>query len=242
MLEVNNITVQFKNNTILENVSLSIEKGEVVSIIGPSGSGKSTLIRCMNQLVKPAQGSIVFNGEEINDKNINKMREHIGMVFQQFELFPHLTVMENMILAPVMLKKMKKEEAIEKACKLLDRVNLLDKKDAYPLSLSGGQKQRIAIVRSLILNPEIMLFDEPTSALDPENVKEVLDVIKDLAKEGMTICVVTHELGFAREVSTRVLFVDQKTILADGKPDEVLVNPVNPRIKEFLDNVQSFHM
>ncbi len=242
MLEVNNITVQFKNNTILENVSLSIEKGEVVSIIGPSGSGKSTLIRCMNQLVKPVQGSIVFNGEEINDKNINKMREHIGMVFQQFELFPHLTVMENMILAPVMLKKMKKEEAIEKACKLLDRVNLLDKKDAYPLSLSGGQKQRIAIVRSLILNPEIMLFDEPTSALDPENVKEVLDVIKDLAKEGMTICVVTHELGFAREVSTRVLFVDQKTILADGKPDEVLVNPVNPRIKEFLDNVQSFHM
>lgn len=242
MLEVNNITVQFKNNTILENVSLSIEKGEVVSIIGPSGSGKSTLIRCMNQLVKPAQGSIVFNGEEITDKNINKMREHIGMVFQQFELFPHLTVMENMILAPVMLKKMKKEEAIEKACKLLERVNLLDKKDAYPLSLSGGQKQRIAIVRSLILNPEIMLFDEPTSALDPENVKEVLDVIKDLAKEGMTICVVTHELGFAREVSTRVLFVDQKTILADGKPDEVLVNPVNPRIKEFLDNVQSFHM
>ncbi len=242
MLEVNNITVQFKNNTILENVSLSIEKGEVVSIIGPSGSGKSTLIRCMNQLVKPVQGSIVFNGEEINDKNINKMREHIGMVFQQFELFPHLTVMENMILAPVMLKKMKKEEAIEKACKLLERVNLLDKKDAYPLSLSGGQKQRIAIVRSLILNPEIMLFDEPTSALDPENVKEVLDVIKDLAKEGMTICVVTHELGFAREVSTRVLFVDQKTILADGKPDEVLVNPVNPRIKEFLDNVQSFHM
>lgn len=242
MLEVNNITVQFKNNTILENVSLSIEKGEVVSIIGPSGSGKSTLIRCMNQLVKPIKGSIVFNGEEINDKNINKMREHIGMVFQQFELFPHLTVMENMILAPVMLKKMKKEEAIEKACKLLDRVNLLDKKDAYPLSLSGGQKQRIAIVRSLILNPEIMLFDEPTSALDPENVKEVLDVIKDLAKEGMTICVVTHELGFAREVSTRVLFVDQKTILADGKPEEVLVNPVNPRIKEFLDNVQSFHM
>ena len=242
MLEVNNITVQFKNNTILENVSLSIEKGEVVSIIGPSGSGKSTLIRCMNQLVKPAQGSIVFNGEEITEKNINKMREHIGMVFQQFELFPHLTVMENMILAPVMLKKMKKEEAITKACKLLERVNLLDKKDAYPLSLSGGQKQRIAIVRSLILNPEIMLFDEPTSALDPENVKEVLDVIKDLAKEGMTICVVTHELGFAREVSTRVLFVDQKTILADGKPDEVLVNPVNPRIKEFLDNVQSFHM
>lgn len=242
MLEVNNITVQFKNNTILENVSLSIEKGEVVSIIGPSGSGKSTLIRCMNQLVKPAQGSIVFNGEEITEKNINKMREHIGMVFQQFELFPHLTVMENMILAPVMLKKMKKEEAITKASKLLERVNLLDKKDAYPLSLSGGQKQRIAIVRSLILNPEIMLFDEPTSALDPENVKEVLDVIKDLAKEGMTICVVTHELGFAREVSTRVLFVDQKTILADGKPDEVLVNPVNPRIKEFLDNVQSFHM
>ncbi len=242
MLEVNNITVKFKENIILENVSLSINQGEVVSIIGPSGSGKSTLIRCMNQLVKPISGSISFNGVEITEKNINKMREHIGMVFQQFELFPHLTVLENMTLAPVMLKKMTKEEAKTKACELLERVNLLDKKDAYPLSLSGGQKQRIAIVRSLILNPEIMLFDEPTSALDPENVKEVLDVIKELAQTGMTICIVTHELGFAKEVSTRVLFVDQKTILADGKPEEVLVNPKNERIKEFLDNVQTFHM
>ncbi len=242
MLEVNNITVKFKENIILENVSLSINQGEVVSIIGPSGSGKSTLIRCMNQLVKPISGSISFNGVEITEKNINKMREHIGMVFQQFELFPHLTVLENMTLAPVMLKKMTKEEAKSKACELLERVNLLDKKDAYPLSLSGGQKQRIAIVRSLILNPEIMLFDEPTSALDPENVKEVLDVIKELAQTGMTICIVTHELGFAKEVSTRVLFVDQKTILADGKPEEVLVNPKNERIKEFLDNVQTFHM
>ncbi len=242
MLEVNNITVKFKDNVILENVSLTINSGEVVSIIGPSGSGKSTLIRSMNHLVVPVSGSISFEGEEITEKNINKMREHIGMVFQQFELFPHLTVLENMTLAPVLLKKMTKEEANKKALELLERVNLLDKKDAYPLSLSGGQKQRIAIVRSLILNPEIMLFDEPTSALDPEMVKEVLDVIKELALSGMTICIVTHELGFAKEVSSRVLFVDQKQILADGTPEEVLVHPTNPRIQDFLEKVESFHM
>ncbi len=242
MLEVNNITVKFKDNIILENVSLTINSGEVVSIIGPSGSGKSTLIRSMNHLVVPVSGSISFEGEEITEKNINKMREHIGMVFQQFELFPHLTVLENMTLAPVLLKKMTKEEANKKALELLERVNLLDKKDAYPLSLSGGQKQRIAIVRSLILNPEIMLFDEPTSALDPEMVKEVLDVIKELALSGMTICIVTHELGFAKEVSSRVLFVDQKQILADGTPEEVLVHPTNPRIQDFLEKVESFHM
>ncbi len=242
MLEVNNITVKFKDNIILENVSLTINSGEVVSIIGPSGSGKSTLIRSMNHLVVPVSGSISFEGEEKTEKNINKMREHIGMVFQQFELFPHLTVLENMTLAPVLLKKMTKEEAKTKALELLERVNLLDKKDAYPLSLSGGQKQRIAIVRSLILNPEIMLFDEPTSALDPEMVKEVLDVIKELALSGMTICIVTHELGFAKEVSSRVLFVDQKQILADGTPEEVLVHPTNPRIQDFLEKVESFHM
>lgn len=242
MLEVKNITVKFKDNIILEDVSVTINKGEVVSIIGPSGSGKSTLIRSMNRLVQPVSGSIYFEGEEITDKNINQMREHIGMVFQQFELFPHLTVLQNMTLAPVLLKKMSKKEAEEKALVLLERVNLLDKKDAYPLSLSGGQKQRIAIVRSLILNPEIMLFDEPTSALDPEMVKEVLDVIKELAESGMTICIVTHELGFAREVSSRVLFVDQKKILADGTPDDVLNHPINERIKDFLSKVQSFHM
>ena len=211
MIELSNVTVKYYNkNVILENVDLKINKGEVVSIIGPSGSGKSTLIRTMNHLVVPTEGEVKFLGEVINQKNIDRMRQHIGMVFQQFELFPHLSVLENMILAPVELKKMTKEEAEAKAKDLLKRVNLLDKIDAYPESLSGGQKQRIAIVRSLILNPDIMLFDEPTSALDPEMVNEVLDVIKELALSGMTICVVTHELGFAKQVSTRVLFVDQK--------------------------------
>ena len=181
MLELNNVSVSYKKNNVLEDINLTINKGEVVSIIGPSGSGKSTLIRTMNHLVIPTNGTIKFMGEEINEKNIDKMRQHIGMVFQQFELFPHLSVLENMILAPVTLKKLSKEEAIEKAKSLLERVNLLDKADAYPDSLSGGQKQRIAIVRSLILNPDIMLFDEPTSALDPEMVNEVLEVIKELA-------------------------------------------------------------
>ena len=242
MLELSNVFVSYKKNSVLEDISLTINKGEVVSIIGPSGSGKSTLIRTMNNLVIPTSGTIKFMGEEINEKNIDKMRQHIGMVFQQFELFPHLTVLENMILAPVTLKKLTKEEATEKAKSLLERVNLLDKADAYPDSLSGGQKQRIAIVRSLILNPDIMLFDEPTSALDPEMVNEVLEVIKELAESGMTICVVTHELGFAKQVSTRVLFVDQKKILEDSTPKEIFDNPKTERLKEFLSKCQSFHV
>ena len=243
MLELNNVTVKYFNkNVILEDINLTVKKGEVISIIGPSGSGKSTLIRTMNHLVIPTSGKVLFKGEELNDKNIDQMRQHIGMVFQQFELFPHLSVLENMILAPVMLKKMTKEEAISKSKELLKRVNLLDKINMYPDSLSGGQKQRIAIVRSLILNPEIMLFDEPTSALDPEMVNEVLQVIKELADSGMTICVVTHELGFAREVSTRVLFVDQKKILEDGTPDEIFNRPKSERLKEFLSKCQSFHI
>ena len=242
MLELNNVSVSYKKNNVLEDINLTINKGEVVSIIGPSGSGKSTLIRTMNHLVIPTNGTIKFMGEEINEKNIDKMRQHIGMVFQQFELFPHLSVLENMILAPVTLKKLSKEEAIEKAKSLLERVNLLDKADAYPDSLSGGQKQRIAIVRSLILNPDIMLFDEPTSALDPEMVNEVLEVIKELAESGMTICVVTHELGFAKQVSTRVLFVDQKKILEDSTPNEIFNNPKTERLKEFLSKCQSFHV
>jgi len=196
----------------------------------------------MNHLVKPTTGVVKFKGEEINDKNIDEMRQHIGMVFQQFELFPHLTVLENMILAPVTLKKMTKDEAINKARELLKRVNLLDKIDSYPDSLSGGQKQRIAIVRSLILNPEIMLFDEPTSALDPEMVKEVLDVIKELAKSGMTCCIVTHELGFAKEVSSRILFVDNTKILEDGTPEEIFNYPKTYRLQEFLSKVNSFHL
>lgn len=238
MLKLNNVSVMFDNDSILENINLHIKKGEVVCIIGPSGSGKSTLLRTMNHLVVPTDGEIYFKDTLIEEKNINTIREHIGMVFQAFELFPHLSVLENMILAPVALKKMSKEDAIEKAKELLEKVNLSDKINAYPNSLSGGQKQRIAIVRSLIMNPEVMLFDEPTSALDPEMVKEVLQVIKDLAKTGMTICIVTHEMEFAKEISTRVLFVDQKKILADGTATEIFSNSTNnDRIKEFLSKI-----
>lgn len=234
MLTLNNVTVSFDNDTILENINLTINEGEIVCIIGPSGSGKSTLIRTMNHMVVPTSGSIIFKGQELTNKNINSIREQIGMVFQSFELFPHLSVLDNLILAPVYLKKLSKEEAINKAKELLTRVNLLDKIDAYPNTLSGGQKQRIAIVRSLLMNPDMMLFDEPTSALDPEMVKEVLQVIKDLAKTGMTIAIVTHEMEFAKEVATRVLFVDQKSILADDTPINVFNNCNNERVKEFL--------
>ena len=234
MLTLNNVTVSFDNDTILENINLTINEGEIVCIIGPSGSGKSTLIRTMNHMVVPTSGSIVFKGEELTSKNINMMRQHIGMVFQAFELFPHLSVLDNLILAPTYLKKMSKEEAINKAKELLTRVNLLDKIDSYPSSLSGGQKQRIAIVRSMLMNPDMMLFDEPTSALDPEMVKEVLQVIKDLAKTGMTIAIVTHEMEFAKEIASRVLFVDQKSILADDTPENVFNNSNNDRVKEFL--------
>ncbi len=244
MLEVKNVTVTFLDDgkTVLDDVSLTVNNGEVISIIGPSGSGKSTLIRCMNHLVKPTKGEILLDGTLITDKNINEMRGKIGMVFQQFELFPHLSVLDNMILAPTMLKKMNKEEATKKAMELLKRVNLEDKATAYPGTLSGGQKQRIAIVRALILEPEIMLFDEPTSALDPEMVKEVLDVIKELAESGMTICVVTHELGFAKQVSSKVIFVDDKKIVESGTPDEIFNAPKSLRLKEFLETCEAFHI
>ena len=237
MLTLNNVTITFENQNILENINLEVKKGEIISIIGPSGSGKSTLIRCMNHMVVPSNGYVSFKDEILTEKNIDEIRQHIGMVFQAFELFPHLTVLENLILAPVHLKKMSKEEAINKAKELLVRVNLLDKINVYPNTLSGGQKQRIAIVRSLLMNPEIMLFDEPTSALDPEMVKEVLQVIKGLAESGMTICIVTHEMAFAKEISTRVLFVDQKSILADGSVDEVFNNPKNDRLIDFLSKI-----
>ncbi len=237
MLTLKNITVSYQSNIILDDINLTIDKGEVVSIIGPSGSGKSTLIRTMNYLVEPKMGEVIFEGEAISNKNINEIRKKIGMVFQQFELFPHLTVLDNMILAPVELKIMTKNAAIEKAMELLERVNLKDKASSYPLKLSGGQKQRIAIVRALMMNPEVMLFDEPTSALDPEMVNEVLEVIRDLAKSGMTICIVTHEMKFAKEVSTRVLFVDQKKIVEDGSPIEVFNNPKSERLKEFFSKV-----
>ncbi len=237
MLKLNNVTVSFEDDIILQDINLTIKKGEVVSIIGPSGSGKSTLVRTMNHMVIPSKGDVYFKGEKLDEKNINSIREHIGMVFQAFELFPHLTVLENLILAPVHLKKLTKEEAINKAKELLSRVNLLDKINYYPSSLSGGQKQRIAIVRSLLMNPSVMLFDEPTSALDPEMVKEVLNVIKDLANSGMTICIVTHEMEFAKEISSRVLFVDQKQILEDASPLELFNNPKHPRLKEFFSKI-----
>ena len=237
MIELKNATVSYKDKCVLSNINLQIKKGEIVCIIGPSGSGKSTLIRTINRLVVPVSGEVLFMGQALNDKNINKIREKMGMVFQQFELFPHLTVLQNMILAPVHLKKMTKEAAIVKAKELLERVNLSDKINSYPEQLSGGQKQRIAIVRSLIMEPEALLFDEPTSALDPEMVKEVLQVIKDLANTGITICIVTHEMKFAKEISDRILFVDEKTILEDDNPNEIFDNPKTDRLKEFLSKV-----
>ena len=234
MLELKNVYVSYNDKSILENINLTINDGDVVAIIGPSGAGKSTLIRTMNLLVEPTKGSVLFNGVMLTKDNINKMRENIGMVFQQFELFPHLSVLDNMVLAPVKLNKMKKADAIIKAKELLNKVNLANKIDAFPNSLSGGEKQRVAIVRSLMLDPKMMLFDEPTSALDPEMVKEVLNVIKQLAKNKMTICIVTHEMKFAYEVSNRVLFVDQKKIIADDKPEIIFNNPNEERVKEFF--------
>lgn len=238
MLKLSNVSVIFDGtDLVLEDINLHVKKGEIVCIIGPSGSGKSTLIRTMNHMVEPTSGEIYFKDEKLTKDNINNIRQHIGMVFQAFELFPHLSVLENMILAPVILKKATKEEAIIKAKELLTKVNLLDKIDAYPNTLSGGQKQRIAIVRSLIMNPEVMLFDEPTSALDPEMVKEVLEVIKTLAKTGLTTCIVTHEMAFVKEIATRVLFVDQHKIIEEGTPEEIFNNPKTERLKEFLSKI-----
>ena len=224
---------------VLRGVSEHIAKGEVVSIIGPSGGGKSTFLRCLNLLEKPEKGQIIFEGVEItNEKvDINLHRQKMGMVFQHFNVFPHLSVMKNITLAPVLLGKRTQAEAEEQAESLLNRVGLLDKKDEHPSRLSGGQKQRLAIVRALAMEPDVMLFDEPTSALDPEMVGEVLDVIKALVKSGMTSVIVTHEMGFAREVSDRILFMDGGVIAESGKPDELMNNPQNPRTKEFLSKV-----
>ncbi len=239
IIEVKKLTKAFGELVVLENVDLDIHKGEVVCIIGPSGGGKSTLLRCLNLLEEPTDGNIIFEGKDITDPkcNINKLRQKIGMVFQQFNLFPHMSVMKNITIAPIKLLGMKKEQAEEEGMKLLRRVGLADKADAYPNQLSGGQKQRIAIVRALMMKPEVMLFDEPTSALDPEMVGEVLEVMKNLATEGMTMAVVTHEMGFAREVADRILFVCDRGIAEQGKPEEIFSNPSNPRTKQFLQSV-----
>lgn len=239
MIKIKNLNKSFGDIRVLKGIDLEMDKGEIMAIVGPSGSGKSTLLRCMNLLEVPTEGEIIFEGSNIADKkvNIDEIRQKIGMVFQNFNLFPHKTVLENITLAPILLKKMSKVEADKKAEYLLDRVGLLDKKDAYPAQLSGGQKQRIAIARALAMEPDMMLFDEPTSALDPEMVKEVLDVIKELAKEGMTMAIVTHEMGFAKEVADRVIFVDGGKIVEDDTPEAVFNNPTHPRTQEFLAKI-----
>ncbi|MBO7162410.1 MAG: amino acid ABC transporter ATP-binding protein [Clostridia bacterium] len=239
MISVKNLSKNFGDLQVLKNVSLDIQKGEKVIIVGPSGSGKSTLLRCLNLLEIPTSGNIIFDNTDITDKkcDINRIRRRMGMVFQNFNLFPHMTVLENISLAPVMTKRLSKEEADKKAKSLLERVGLSDKANAYPSQLSGGQKQRIAIVRALAMDPDVMLFDEPTSALDPEMVGEVLEVMRELAENNMTMVVVTHEMAFAREAATRVLFMDEGHILEDAPPEEFFQNPKNPRVKEFLSKI-----
>lgn len=238
-VKVSNLKKSFGSLEVLKDINLEVHEGEVVCLIGPSGSGKSTFLRCINQLETATAGSIIVDDIEITDRkvDINKVRENVGMVFQQFNLFPHLTVKQNITMAPVELKIMNKADADKKAVELLTRVGLADKKDAYPTQLSGGQQQRVAIVRALAMNPDLMLFDEPTSALDPEMVGEVLDVMKDLARQKMTMIVVTHEMGFAREVADRVLFMDGGYIVEEGTPDQVFGNPKNPRTISFLNKV-----
>ncbi len=238
-VKVTNLHKYFGKLEVLRGIDMTVSEGEVVCLIGPSGSGKSTLLRCLNKLEESTKGEIIVDGYLISDKktNINKVRENIGMVFQQFNLFAHMSVLKNIMFAPVELKIMTKEQAKEKAMTLLERVGLADKANVYPHQLSGGQKQRVAIARALAMNPDIMLFDEPTSALDPEMVGEVLQVMKELAAEGMTMVVVTHEMGFAREVADRVLFMDEGVICEQGTPEEVFGNPQQERTKDFLRKV-----
>lgn len=239
MLEVRNLKKSFGKNEVLKGIDENIKKGEVVCVIGPSGSGKSTFLRCLNLLEEPTSGDVFLDGEKINDPSvdINKVREKLGMVFQNFNLFPHKTVLENIIMAPVKVKGQSVEDATVKAEELLKTVGLLDKKNEYPKSLSGGQKQRVAIARALAMDPEAMLFDEPTSALDPEMVGDVLQVMKDLSEQGMTMVVVTHEMGFAREVADRVVFLDEGYLVEEGTPEEIFDNPKEDRVKDFLSKV-----
>lgn len=239
LIEVNNLCKAFGDHVVLNKISTDIRQGEVVAIIGPSGCGKSTFLRSLNLLELPTSGTINFEGTDITSPSvdINKTRQKIGMVFQQFNLFPHLTIKDNIMLAPVKLGIMNKEDAAKKAYELLERVGLPEKADEYPAMLSGGQKQRIAIARSLAMNPDVMLFDEPTSALDPEMVGEVLELMKQLARDGMTMVVVTHEMGFAREVASRVMFIDEAQIKEENTPQEFFANPKNPRLRDFLSKV-----
>ena len=239
MIDVKNLYKSFGDHEVLKGVNEHIDKGEKVVIIGPSGSGKSTFLRCLNLLEEPTSGSIIFEGQNITSRetDINIVRRKMGMVFQQFNLFPHLTVKENIKLAPIKLKTMTEPEAEKRAVQLLERVGLPDKADSYPVQLSGGQQQRIAIARALAMNPDVMLFDDPTSALDPEMVGEVLELMKELAEDGMTMVVVTHEMGFAREVATRVLFMDGGNIVEQNEPKTFFANPQHPRLKDFLSKV-----
>ncbi len=239
IIKVDHMTKSYGDNVVLEDINTVVNKGDIIAIIGPSGCGKSTFIRTLNLLEKPDSGSVFLDGQDLMDKkvDINKMRQKVGMVFQHFNLFPNLTIRENITLAPVKTKLLSKEEASKKADELLERVGLSDKADAYPDTLSGGQKQRIAIIRSLAMNPEIILFDEPTSALDPEMVGEVLELMKELAREGMTMVVVTHEMGFAKEVANRVMFLDEKGIKEEGTPEEIFGSPKSPRLQNFLKRV-----
>ena len=239
MIEVKNLRKSFDGTEVLKGINETINKGDVACIIGPSGSGKSTFLRCLNLLEIPTGGQIVFEGDDLTAKGVdlNLHRQKMGMVFQQFHLFPHMTVIDNLTMAPVMLKKATKAQAEKKGMELLERVGLADRASAYPSELSGGQKQRVAIVRALCMNPDVMLFDEPTSALDPEMVGEVLDVMKELAREGMTMVVVTHEMGFAKEVANRVLFMDDGVIMEEGTPQEIFDNPKCERLKTFLSKV-----
>ena len=239
MIRINGLHKKFGTNHVLRGITNQIKKGEVVVVIGPSGSGKSTFLRCMNLLERPTAGEIILEGQNITDPHvdINKIRTKLGMVFQQFNLFPHKTAVENLMISPMLVKKVSKDEAYQKAVALLNRVGLPEKECAYPSSLSGGQQQRIAIARALAMEPDVMLFDEPTSALDPEMVGEVLAVMKQLVVEGMTMVIVSHEMGFAREVGDRILFMDEGQILEEGSPDQLLNHPQNPRTRDFLSKV-----
>ena len=237
MIEIKGLYKSFGDLEVLRGIDQNIDEGEVLCIVGPSGSGKSTMLRCINRLEEPTGGEIYIDGELITEKNLDSMRTRMGMVFQSFNLFPHKSVIENLTIGPVNVKKADEKAAKEKGLKLLERVGLADKADEYPRNLSGGQQQRVAIARALAMDPEVILFDEPTSALDPEMVGEVLDVMKDLAKEGMTMVVVTHEMGFAKEVANKVIFMDGGVIVEQGTPDEVLNHPKEPRTQDFLSKV-----